>query len=601
MTRSRLRATVRTSVTVASIVCALAPMAAAKKLVIGVRHYLPPNPAAQPIFSATPLSLDEGPTTVTYGRRPRAGRYHGAYRPAGLRRPRALAGSLAHTADSTLRTGAGFPGLSFNGDYPADTQVGVGPQQIVELTNTQMGVYSRDGARRSNRPLASILGVNADDDLSDPQIAWDQTSGRWIATAMSVNHGAVDISVSGSADPSGGWFAYQFLYGSRSCPDQPRLGFSGQLIVVATEMFNAGCHAKNLTATGAVMLVLDKQAVLTHAPTVTASQYGPSAQYQNYVPVQMLSAAPLEYIASTDSPTSRAVHVLTLTGAPPNDQLSVQNTLLISRLNDPTFAAQRGGGVIDAGDDRINDASWQNGVLYLAADDQCTYTNDQFLETCARVMEITTGGSYRLIGENDIGYPSGDAYYAALRPDNAGNLIITYGYSDPNTYPSMAVTAAIGPITGEQGGTFTGSYALAVGTSPTIRRWGDYQAAAVDPQNPAVVWVAGQVADDYGTGKSYWWGTFLQSVAFGTAAPYVLRHQVDGGYSYRGQTTQRQKVSVLASGTGSRVANVKVTLRLGCPRRRHDTINYTLTGEKYAPVDLRSGRFTIGARFGADQ
>lgn len=203
--------------------------------------------------------------------------------------------------------------------------------------------------------------------------------------------------------------------------------------------------------------------------------------------------------------------------------------------------------------------------------------------------------------ENDIGFPNGDAYYAALRPDNAGNLIITFGYSDPSTYPSLGATAAIGPITGEQGGAFTSSSAMAIGTSPTVQRWGDYQAAAIDPQNPAVIWAAGQVADDWGTGHDYWWGTFLQAVAFGSAAPYVLAHQVDGGYTYRGHTAQRKNVTVRPSGTGSHVARASVTLRLKCRRHGYDTFAFPLSGERYAPVNVRTGRFTMGARFGADK
>src|SRR5262249_53345728 len=70
----------------------------------------------------------------------------------------------------------------------------------------------------------------------------------------------------------------------------------------------------------------------------------------------------------------------------------------------------------------------------------------------------------RLIGENDIGFPDADTYDAAIRPDTHGNAIIMFDYSSPHDWPSVAVTGALGPISGEQGGDFLGPFTLAQGT-----------------------------------------------------------------------------------------------------------------------------------------
>ena len=425
------------------------------------------------------------------------------------------------------------------------------------MTNTMVAVYARNGGRLAAFPMSSILGFGSHDDLSDPQIAWDPATGAWIATAMDESSNTTEISVSDGPDPEGGWFDYSFGYGSRLCPDQPRLGFSSLVIVVATELFNGTCHSSaNSGARGGVMLVVDKQQVLAHANNVAASQYGPSVSYDNFVPVQMLAASPVEYLASTDLGSSSVVHVFTLHGVPPSDQLSLQNTLLISRLLDPTYAAQCGGGVINAGDDRINDASWQGGVLYLAADDSCSYANDRYLETCARLIEISTSAvKSTLLGEDDIGFPNGDAYFAALRPDGHGNAIVLFGYSSPNDYPSLAATAAIGPILGEEGRNFVQPVALALGTSPSVARWGDYQGAAVDPTNPRVIWTAGQVGDELGLGSPYDWARTSTPSASATPSPMNCRTRSTLGTSTRGTpgSDGRSKSDPAREAVGSQV------------------------------------------------
>jgi hypothetical protein len=448
--------------------------------------------------------------------------------------------------------------------------------------------------------MTQIIGSSNTDDLSDPQIAWDQLSGRWITVAMDLSHDATDVAVSNAADPLGGWVSYTFPFGSTLCPDQPRLGFSSTVVVVATELFYGNCHFNNPAGEqGAVMLVADKQALLAEADNPMVSQYGPSADYAHYVPVQMLEPSPIDYITSTDEGTTDVVHVFELQNVPPNDTLTEQDSLLIHPLMNPTPAIERGGRLIKAGDDRINDVSWHNGTLYLAADDSCSYPNDRYPETCARVMEISTqGGQSTLIGENDIGIPNGDAYYAAIRPDADGNAIVVFDYSDPGAYPSIAATAAIGPIVGEQGGNFTQPVALALGTSPTIDRWGDYSGAAVDPTNPSIIWTVGQVADDL-SGPSWRWATHIDSVSLSSGIPGELRHDVDPGYLYRGRTTQREPISIRPAGGGGHVKKATVVLKLSCRARRHQQIIFELTREGRQTIGL-NGHFSLHQRWGAD-
>jgi hypothetical protein len=567
-------------------------------------HNGPPS-SLSVIFPQHPRSAEGGvPTVVKVRYRALASSDRRAYRAHALGGPVVVDRAAAHTAAAgALSVGPGFPGLADNGYYPADAELAVGPDQVVEMTNTMVGVYTRNGVRINMFDMSQILAPSSNDSMSDPQIAWDATSQRWIAAGMDLTTNATDVAISDTADPDGTWESYSFSFGSSACPDQPRLGFSSAVVIVATELFNGACHKRVAHAEGGVMLVIDKQAMMAGAENVATSEWGPSLVYNDYVPVQMLAPSTTDYITASNLGISTAVHVLESQGLPPNDTIAEQDSLLIQPLQDPgTNASERDGNLIDAGDDRINDATWAGNMLYLVADDRCTYHGDRYLETCARVMEISTaGGQPTLVGENDIGWRSADAYYAAIRPDSHGNAIIAFDYSGPHTWPSVAVVAAVGPIQGEQGGTFTNAINLALGTGPTVERWGDYSGAAIDPTNPDVIWVAGQIADDFGDlsrdGPARW-ASHIDAVSLSSALS-ALPAEVYPGVIYHGRTGQGERIQIRPSG-GAHIYGVWATVRMPCQRGGHDTLTFQLPNETRRPV-THAGRFQTSARWGADR
>ncbi len=531
-----------------------------------------------------------------------------AYHARALHLPAVASLAVAGAASGpTLNLGAGFPGLTDNGYYPADVQVAVGLSEIVEMTNTRVAVYTRSGFKLSSFPMSAILGSGNNDAMSDPQITWDPTSQRWIAVGMDLTTSETDISVSDATDPTGGWENYSWSFGLNTCPDQPRLGFSSSVIVVATELFTLNCHHdKGSVETGAIVLVVDKAALLAGAAAPASTEFGPDPSYENFVPVQMLSPSANELAVSTDLNGSRVVHVLSSQGAPGSASFTEQDSLLIQQLISPPNAAQRGGGIIGGGwqDARVHDATWVNDHLYLVADDRCTYPNDRYLETCARVMEISTAGQQpTLTGENDIGFPNGDTYYAAIRPDTHGNAIILFDYSSPHDWPSVAVTAAIGPIVGEQGGNFTSPVILAQGTAPTTSRWGDYSGAAIDPTNPDVIWTAGQVADnlgDAGPDAPFRWATHVDAVSVVDSTLASLPDEVYAGVIYRGRTGQHHRIEIRPSGGGAHIYNVWAGVRMPCWSGGYDLTTFDLPHEMRKPIS-RQGWFSVIAHYGADR
>lgn len=504
----------------------------------------------------------------------------------------------------TLWSGLGFPGfdeLTAGGYYPADVSVGEGWGWVAEVANTGLSVWARTGGPVRRIPLGAIFNAPTAD-LTDPQIVYDHPSGHWFLSVLRFDQGQTYFAVSDSSDPTGGWGVYYFAFGARFCPDQPRLGVSTDVVALTVALFaNPACHRNRAPELGGVVIAIDKAAMIAGAAAPGYQTFGPDPSYDNYQPALQLQPSTEQLFVSAQLPTSDTIHVIHFIGIPPNGAVTATNTFLVIPLSTPPNAAQRGSNVlVDTGDDRISSAVESNGVLYVEANDACVDSSNT-LHACVRVMEVNTTTS-TLTGEADLGEDNTDWYYGAVSPDSAGNLIAVFDHSSPSSYPGIGAIAALGPIQGENGGTFTDWTALATGTAPNESgRYGDYSGAALDWDNPADVWVGSEVGDDLGVDSSEW-ASHIDSVSLSeTAVPAPGVHQVFyPGTTYRGQTRQRWRIQVQTGGGGARVERIRVGgIALRCQDHYSDSVSITIT-KTPAPAFGSSGRFRISERLASD-
>jgi hypothetical protein len=498
-----------------------------------------------------------------------------------------------------LYTGLGFGGLdnTIGQRVPADTQVAVGPTAVVEMVNTQVSIWTRAGIQRKTFALSQIVGER-DENLSDPQVLYDALSGRWFAAAMNVRHNGTEIAVSDTSDPTQGWTSYERHYISPYCPDQPRLGVSDTVVAVTAALFAGDCGEVS-SAEGGVITVYNKQDLLRGADHPALADYGPSTDYSNYTPVQSLSPTPIEYFVAAHTPSSNVLHIVQYLGAPPRATFGATDALLVTPLNTPPGAVQPGTRRrLDTGDNRLSDASYLNGVIYLAANDACN-DGTSIVKSCARLMEVSTT-DHRLLGEADIGFADGYAFYTALRPDAAGNVIAEFGYSSRHLNPSIGALGVRGPLVGENGGLFSEVVSLASGSSPNYAangRWGDYMGAALDPVHPTVIWVGAQVGD---TAGGVDWGTHIDTVSLDDGIPAHTRHQVVPGI-YSGRTNQDQPVRIWTSGDGRRLVRFTGRVIARCRRRYMDSFRFSLLSNDAPLLIHGNGRFNTIVKYAADR
>ena len=427
----------------------------------------------------------------------------------------AAAGGPVATATQTL---TGLDDLASGGFEPPDVQVAAGTGFVVEMVNLAARTWrtgSGPAQTLQTQPLSEFFGSGSDR-LTDPRIAYDALSGRWLASISDLDTNSIRLAVSTSADPTASWTISSFL--APGCADQPRLGFADGVVVLAADIFEE-CSENGGASLGSEVWVVNKQQLLGGSTKPDFTTEGPDADFKSFAPVQSLSSTPTEYVVSVNEPSSRVVHLFAVDGIPPAPVSFVEvATPSITRLFRPPFAAQpptaagRAQPGIDTNDNRVLESVWENGRLWFTANTACQPAGDPLLRACARITELATPTGTVTMDSN-LSQPGAHLFYPAIQPDGVGNLVIVFGESGLSVKPEIV---AVGRT---PDGTFTDPVVIAQSPGAYLGdRFGDYFGAARDPGDPGLVWVAGEVGTEVAGERG--WTTAVASIAVtATGAP----------------------------------------------------------------------------------
>jgi hypothetical protein len=473
----------------------------------------------------------------------------------------------APPAVGVVQSFEGLDQTSGGGYAPPDVQVAAGPGHVVEMVNLAVEIWSTGStppAEESTRPLSDLFHSGGDD-LTDPRVLYDALSGRWFASIADLADGSVLLAVSHDADPTGPWQVWSFDAGG-ACPDQPRLGTSDGLVVLAADVFDR-CEGRFTRRLGAELWAVSKADVLAGVESPARSVVGPLGSYASLTPVHSLSATGIEYVVSVDTGAPSLVHLLAVTGTPPDASLDEVATPAFGPLSSPPTAVEpraAGGAIADVrtNDTRVLDAVWEQGRLWLSANTGCTPAGSAKLRACGHVAELATDAG-TVSWETDIGYPDADVFFPSVRPDGQGNLVVVYGESSAALAPLVAVVGRM------PDGSLTSPAVVATSVSPAggqnDGRWGDYFGSARDPSSPGLVWVAGETGPPVaGAGD---WTTAVAAVVVGGsggAAPVSPAAHLPGvrARAASGQSGRPLLLSFVALADGKGLSR-RVTVRSG--------------------------------------
>jgi hypothetical protein len=406
------------------------------------------------------------------------------------------------TTTTSTTTSTGFNGLS-EGQiggfyYPPDVQVAVGPNYIMEMNNLEGKTFTKTGGSISTFSLHPFFVISSSDEITDPRIMYDTGSGRWFASISDLTLNTVKVAVSTSSIPN----AFKiFNFKFSNCPDYPTIGLNDDKFAVSVNLFASVCNGGYA---GVQYYIINKSYMIGATSTPIYSRSSPNTSIFSLQPIQSSSSTPTLYMATVGDDLS--THATVYSFSKPPSTSNVPTSIVnypIQTTHIPPNAIQRGtSNQVDTGDARILDTSWYNGRLWLTFNDACTPSGDVQTRSCIRLIQINTPTS-SLSQDFDVGAKAAYYFYPALRMDSSSNLLVVFGASSSNIYPSIFATgqaATGGPLD-------SSPLTLKNGTYPeTTSRFGDYFGAAVDPSNTSIVWEAGEYH------LSSLWSTFIATM-----------------------------------------------------------------------------------------
>lgn len=140
-----------------------------------------------------------------------------------------------------------FPGIGATGWEPPDPDIAVGRNHVLEVVNSAIAWFDKDGNEQFQQPFATFFaGQNPSNFIFDPKAFYDAATDRYFVVALDVNFDTREsnylLGVSDDGDPNGDWFQYKFsnktedFFGDYWL-DYPGFGFNRDTVVLSGNMF----------------------------------------------------------------------------------------------------------------------------------------------------------------------------------------------------------------------------------------------------------------------------------------------------------------------------------------------------------------------------
>jgi hypothetical protein len=464
-----------------------------------------PGSTALKVFARRPLSWHTGP----------AGDSNAS--------DRALQKAAGHPL--RVRENPNFPGVGENGYIPGDPNIAVGPNHIVQVVNSEIAIFDKNGNIYSGYPkrLGSVwnnLGGPCANNSGDPVAQYDKLADRFIISQLGSLSSPYSecIAVSTTNDPTGSYYLYSYSFGS-NLNDYDKIG------VWPTASNSAYLGTYNLFANGssfvgADLCAYDRTAMLSGAPSPAFVCF--TLANGGYLPADLDgSTAPSDgspaLFMSFDTTSSLSMYELA-----PNFTNPASSTLTrLSDISVASFSEACGGGtcVPQPGTGELLDSLGDRLMYRLAyrkfADHEALVANHSVAvgsTVGVRWYELrrTSGSAFTLYQQGTFSPDSTNRWMGSIAMDQVGDIALGYSTSSSTSYPSLTYT---GRIPGDPLGTMESESTIQVGSGSQTgySRWGDYSAMRIDPSDDCTFWYTNEY---YPVTSSYAWYTAIGSLKF---------------------------------------------------------------------------------------
>ncbi len=407
--------------------------------------------------------------------------------------------------------------FSDGSETPPDSTGAIGPNNYVEMDNSNIAVYDRTLHLVSSASLDAFTGSGLP--FCDVQVQWDPAAQRFLFSFLMCDLNLTSsqqfwIGWSKTSDPSNlasGWCEFPVSTGSYLI-DYDKLGHSSRYLVVAGNAYDVSISTTNPPFKGALISWYPMPANSDQSCTVPSVQTNSPGQKNGDgatptftpMPVNTTSYASDVWIISAYDPAGNVgpaapKNKLSTWDIDVNGKLNQRSDITVSSYDTPTPAQQLGSTfTIDTLDARLMQAVGQpvTGI----------YTQHTVKDSAGRSQvdwyDLTQSGANLILAQQGvIDTASSWTFNAAISPRyDGGGAAIFYNVSSTTIDP--VIKAQIRESTTASGTFLPGILTLA--TSPAAVkedlscnqppgfgfpcRWGDYSGATPDPVNQSVVW-----------------------------------------------------------------------------------------------------------------
>ncbi len=447
-------------------------------------------------------------------------------------------------AASALAAPGPFAGLDERGlgatdallGAPPDTTGSIGPGDYVEEVNDAVAVFRRSDLTRVAGPIPNEVFMNSPFPtfVSDPQMQWDQSQGRWVYLAVAFSLDFQTLQPSGpnyllygfskTTDPtdlSNGWCHYSVASGSAPngvplIDDYPKLGHDDRRLIFGSNAFTTGGNGAFMTAR-IWSIPAPPAGPLGECPPAPAATTFGSPERPLRTPAGVLAFTPVPantfnasargYILAADDATNgvqRHIAAWHVSGPASNPTLTADGEIPVASYSVPRPAFDFIFPQIDTLDARLTMAVANADPT--AGGEEAVWTAHTVDPGNGRVVMRWYELLPRSRRARQIGTVTGpwvDVYNGSVAPTADGSsAVVGFNRSGLLLLPELDARTHTSTMPPGSSGT---SVLLGASGAPDfdlscapVCRWGDYSGASPDPTVRSAVWIAGQTIDQPG-------------------------------------------------------------------------------------------------------
>jgi hypothetical protein len=423
--------------------------------------------------------------------------------------------------------GVSFSGISTSQYVPSDSNLAVGPNDIVEVVNIEFAVYSKTGATLAGptdiQTLFKPLGGVCASTFGDPVVLYDRAADRWVISFIGTNAtgqiGAECVAVSQTSDPTGAYYLYGYSFGL-NLNDYPKLSTwatASNSAYLAT--YNIFANFNNFS--GADLCGFDRTKMLAGDKTATQlCQKTPATEF-SYLPSDMDGPTPpvdgtpgLFINFQNTNPGELYLRKLTLNFAAGTATLSSPTTISVANFAE---ACNGGACIPQAGTSQKLDSlgdrmMYRFAIRHFSDHDRAVLTHSVTSGSVSGVRWYELydpAGNVTLNQQGTFAPDSNYRWMASVAEDQNADIAVGYSASSATTYPAILFT---GRVPTDAPGTLESEATIVEGTGSQSGsdRWGDYTAMQVDPNDDCTFWYV----DQYQLVTLTGWSTNIASFDF---------------------------------------------------------------------------------------